>query len=264
MKSTILSGKTALVTGSTSGIGLGIARALAEQGANIVLNGFGDAQQIEKLYTDIGQEFGVQTAYHNADMSKPAEIEAMMRFASEKFGGVDVLVNNAGIQHVSNVEDFPPEKWDAIIAINLSSAFHTSRLALPSMKQKNWGRIINLASVHGLVGSAQKSAYVAAKHGLVGFTKVTALETAQTGITCNAICPGWVLTPLVQKQVDDRAAREGVDNDAARKALLAEKQPSGEFVTPDELGALAVFFCSPAADQVRGVAWNMDGGWAAQ
>jgi 3-hydroxybutyrate dehydrogenase len=264
MKSTMLSGKTALVTGSTSGIGLGIARAMAEQGANIVFNGFGDAQQIEKLHTDIGTEFGVRTAYHNADMSKPAEIEAMMAFAAEKFGGVDVLVNNAGIQHVANIEDFPVDKWDAIIAINLSSAFHTSRLALPGMKQKNWGRIINLASVHGLVGSAQKSAYVAAKHGLVGFTKVTALETAHTGVTCNAICPGWVLTPLVQKQVDDRAAREGISNEAAKKALLAEKQPSGEFVTPEELGALAVFFCSPAADQVRGVAWNMDGGWTAQ
>ena len=264
MKSSMLSGKTALVTGSTSGIGLGIARALAQQGANIVFNGFGDAQAIEKLYTDIGREFAVQTAYHNADMSKPAEIAAMMAFAGEKFGGVDILVNNAGIQHVSNIEDFPVEKWDAIIAINLTSAFHTSRLALPGMKQKNWGRIINLASVHGLVGSAQKSAYVAAKHGLVGFTKVTALETAHTGITCNAICPGWVLTPLVQKQVDDRAAREKLSNDEAKKALLAEKQPSGEFVTPEELGALAVFLCSPAANQVRGVAWNMDGGWAAQ
>ncbi len=264
MNSSMLSGKTALVTGSTSGIGLGIARALAEQGANIVFNGFGDAQQIEKLYTDIGAQYGVRTAYHNADMSKPAEIEAMMAFAGEKFGGVDVLVNNAGIQHVANVEDFPVDKWDAIIAINLTSAFHTSRLALPGMKQKNWGRIINLASVHGLVGSAQKSAYVAAKHGLVGFTKVTALETAHTGVTCNAICPGWVLTPLVQKQVDDRAAREGISIEAAKKALLLEKQPSGEFVTPEELGALAVFFCSPAANQVRGVAWNMDGGWAAQ
>ena len=264
MKSTLLSGKKALVTGSTSGFGLGIARAMAEQGANIVFNGFGDAQQIEKLHTDIGAEFGVRTAYHNADMSKPAEIEAMMAFAAEKFGGVDVLVNNAGIQHVANIEDFPTDKWDAIIAINLNSAFHTSRLALPAMKQKNWGRIINLASVHGLVGSAQKSAYVAAKHGLVGFTKVTALETAHTGVTCNAICPGWVLTPLVQKQVDDRAAREGISNEAAKKALLAEKQPSGEFVTPEELGALAVFFCSPAANQVRGVAWNMDGGWTAQ
>jgi 3-hydroxybutyrate dehydrogenase len=264
MNSSMLSGKTALVTGSTSGIGLGIARALAEQGANIVFNGFGDAQQIEKLYTDIGTQFGVRTGYHNADMSKPAEIEAMMAFAGEKFGGVDVLVNNAGIQHVANVEDFPVDKWDAIIAINLTSAFHTSRLALPGMKQKNWGRIINLASVHGLVGSAQKSAYVAAKHGLVGFTKVTALETAHTGVTCNAICPGWVLTPLVQKQVDDRAAREGISVEAAKKALLAEKQPSGEFVTPEELGALAVFMCSPAANQVRGVAWNMDGGWVAQ
>ena len=264
MKSTMLSGKTALVTGSTSGIGLGIARALAEQGANLVFNGFGDAQQIEKLHTDIGAEFGVRTAYHNADMSKPEQIEAMMAFAQEKFGGVDILVNNAGIQHVAAIEDFPVEKWDAVIAINLTSAFHTSRLALPGMKQKNWGRIINLASVHGLVGSSQKSAYVAAKHGLVGFTKVTALETAQTGVTCNAICPGWVLTPLVQKQVDDRAARENLSNDAARKALLAEKQPSGEFVTPEELGALAVFFCSPAGSQVRGVAWNMDGGWAAQ
>ena len=262
--SNMLGGKTAHVTGSTSGIGLGIARSLAEQGANIVFNGFGDAQQIEKLYTDVGSEYGVQTAYHNADMSKPAEIEAMMRFAADKFGGVDILVNNAGIQHVATVEQFPPEKWDAILAINLTSAFHTTRLALPGMKQKNWGRIINLASVHGLVGSAQKSAYVAAKHGLVGFTKVTALETAQTGVTCNAICPGWVLTPLVQKQVDDRAAREHLSNDEARKALLAEKQPSGEFVTPDELGALAVFFCSPAGSQVRGVAWNMDGGWAAQ
>jgi 3-hydroxybutyrate dehydrogenase len=264
MKSTMLSGKTALVTGSTSGIGLGIARALAEQGANIVFNGFGDAQQIEKLHTEVGAQFGVRTAYHNADMSKPAEIEAMMAFAGEKFGGVDVLVNNAGIQYVANVEDFPTEKWDAIIAINLTSAFHTSRLALPGMKQKNWGRIINLASVHGLVASAQKSAYVAAKHGLVGFTKVTALETAQTGVTCNAICPGWVLTPLVQKQVDDRAKREAISIEEAKKALLAEKQPSGEFVTPEELGALAVFFCSPAANQVRGVAWNMDGGWTAQ
>ncbi|WP_322400020.1 3-hydroxybutyrate dehydrogenase [Massilia luteola] len=264
MTSTMLSGKTALVTGSTSGIGLGIARALAEQGANIVFNGFGDAQQIEKLYTDVGQEFGVQTAYHNADMSQPDQIAAMMAFAGEKFGGVDILVNNAGIQYVANVEDFPVEKWDAIIAINLSSAFHTSRLALPYMKRKNWGRIINLASAHGLVASAQKSAYVAAKHGLVGLTKSTALETAPTGVTCNAICPGWVLTPLVQKQVDDRAAREGVSNEQAKRNLLLEKQPSGEFVTPEELGALAVFFCSPAANQVRGVAWNMDGGWVAQ
>jgi 3-hydroxybutyrate dehydrogenase len=264
MKSSMLSGKTALVTGSTSGIGLGIARSLAQQGANIVFNGFGDAAQIEALHAGIAAEFGVRTAYHNADMSQPEQIAAMMQYADAQFGGVDILVNNAGIQHVANIEEFPIEKWDAILAINLSSAFHTTRLALPGMKQKNWGRIVNLASVHGLVGSAQKSAYVAAKHGLVGLTKVTALETAHSGVTCNAICPGFVLTPLVQKQVDDRAAQAGISNEAAKKALLAEKQPSGEFVTPDELGALAVFFCSPAGDQVRGVAWNMDGGWTAQ
>jgi 3-hydroxybutyrate dehydrogenase len=202
--------------------------------------------------------------YHGADMSKPAEIEAMMQAAEKRFGAIDILVNNAGIQHVANVEDFPVDRWDAIIAINLSSAFHTTRMVLPGMKQRNWGRIINLASVHGLVASAQKSAYVAAKHGIVGLTKVTALETAQTGVTCNAICPGWVLTPLVQKQVDARAEKDQVNNEEAKKRLLSEKQPSGEFVTPDQLAALAVFFCSPAATQIRGVAWNMDGGWVAQ
>jgi len=256
----MLEGKTALVTGSTSGIGLGIAIALAEQGANIVMNGFGDKDaaiaQVKAL--------GVEVEYHGADMSKASEIEEMMKTAEKRFGGVDILVNNAGIQHVANIEDFPVDRWDAIIAINLTSAFHTTRLALPGMKQRNWGRIINLASVHGLVASAQKSAYVAAKHGIVGFTKVTALETAQTGVTCNAICPGWVLTPLVQKQVDARAEKEKVSNDEAKKLLLSEKQPSGEFVTPEQLAALAVFFCSPAATQIRGVAWNMDGGWVAQ
>ncbi|HJW54129.1 MAG TPA: 3-hydroxybutyrate dehydrogenase [Burkholderiaceae bacterium] len=259
-----LKGKTALITGSTSGIGLGIARSLAAQGANILLNGFGDAREIDSLQRTMTQDYGVQAAYHNADMSRSGEIEAMMHFAEEKFGGVDILVNNAGIQHVANIEDFPVEKWDAIIAINLSSAFHTMRLALPLMKKRNWGRIINIASVHGLVGSSQKSAYVAAKHGLVGLTKVAALETAHTGITCNAICPGWVLTPLVQKQVDARAAQTGQSNEESKKSLLAEKQPSGEFVTPEQLGAMAVFLCSDAASQVRGVAWNMDGGWVAQ
>ncbi|NRR31560.1 3-hydroxybutyrate dehydrogenase [Oxalobacteraceae bacterium] len=259
-----LGGKTALVTGSTSGIGLGLARALAAAGANILFNGFGDTAEIAQLQKDTAEEFGVKTAYHNADMSKPAEIEAMIAYAGEQFGGIDVLVNNAGIQYVANIEDFPVEKWDAIIAINLSSAFHTSRLVLPRMRANNWGRIINLASAHGLVGSAQKSAYVAAKHGLIGLTKVGALETAQTNITVNAICPGFVLTPLVQKQVDARAAKDGISNDAAKKALLADKQPSGEFVTPEELGALAVFLCSDAAKQVRGVAWNVDGGWVAQ
>ncbi len=256
----MLKGKTALVTGSTSGIGLGIAKALARQGANIVLNGFGDSAgpkaEVEAL--------GVKVGYHGADMSKPAEIEAMMQYVAKEFGRTDILVNNAGIQHVANVEDFPPERWDAIIAINLTSAFHTTRLALPAMKAANWGRIINVASVHGLVASAQKSAYVAAKHGIVGLTKVTALETATTGVTCNAICPGWVLTPLVQKQVDARAEAGGLSNEEAKKQLLAEKEPSLQFTTPEELGELAVFFCSEAGKNVRGVAWNMDGGWAAQ
>jgi 3-hydroxybutyrate dehydrogenase len=256
----MLKGKTALVTGSTSGIGLGIAKALARQGANLVLNGFGD---VEGPQAEV-RALGAQVAYHGADMSKPAEIEAMMKFAADKFGRVDILVNNAGIQHVANIEDFPTDKWDAIIAINLSSAFHATRVALPAMKAANWGRIINVASVHGLVASAQKSAYVAAKHGLVGLTKVTALESATTGVTCNAICPGWVLTPLVQKQVDAKAAANNWTNDQAKAALLGEKEPSLQFTTPDELGELAVFFCSPAGNNVRGVAWNMDGGWAAQ
>ncbi len=256
----MLKNKTALVTGSTSGIGLGIAKALAQQGANIVLNGFGDAEGPKAEIAALG----ARVAYHGADMSRPAEIEAMMAYAAEQFGRVDILVNNAGIQHVARVEDFPVEKWDAIIAINLSSAFHATRLALPAMRSANWGRVINVASVHGLVGSAEKSAYVAAKHGVVGLTKVTALETATTGVTCNAICPGWVLTPLVQKQVDARAAAQGIGNEEATKQLLGEKEPSMQFTTPEELGALAVFLCSPAGNNVRGVAWNMDGGWAAQ
>jgi 3-hydroxybutyrate dehydrogenase len=264
MQNAPLHGKTALVTGSTSGIGLGIAQALAQQGADIVLNGFGDANEIKTLQAALMRNYGVKCVHHPADMSKPAEIEAMMAFAARQFGRVDILVNNAGIQHTETIEDFPVDKWDAIIAINLSSAFHTTRLALPMMLAKNWGRIINIASVHGLVGSVQKSAYVAAKHGIVGLTKVTALEMAHTGITCNAICPGWVLTPLVQKQVDARAAREGLSDEAAKKDLVSEKQPSGEFVTPQQLGALAVFLCSDAAVQVRGAAWNMDGGWTAQ
>lgn len=256
----MLKGKTALVTGSTSGIGLGIAKALAAEGANIVMNGFGEK---EAAIAEV-KALGVEVEYHGADMSRASEIEDMMNFAAKRFGAVDILVNNAGIQHVANIEDFPVDRWDAIIAINLSSAFHTTRMALQEMKKRNWGRIINLASVHGLVASAQKSAYVAAKHGIVGLTKVTALETAQTGVTCNAICPGWVLTPLVQKQVDARAERDGLTNEQAKKALLSEKQPSGEFVTPEQLAALAVFFCSPAATQIRGVAWNMDGAWVAQ
>jgi 3-hydroxybutyrate dehydrogenase len=256
----MLKGKTALVTGSTSGIGLGIAKALARQGANIVLNGFGDNQGPRAEIAALG----VKVGFHGADMSKPSEIEAMMAYAAADFGRVDILVNNAGIQHVARIEDFPVERWDAIIAINLSSAFHATRLALPAMRQADWGRIINVASVHGLVASAEKSAYVAAKHGIVGLTKVTALENATTGITCNAICPGWVLTPLVQKQVDAKAAALGISNDEAKKVLLGEKEPSMQFTTPDELGELAVFFCSSAGNNVRGVAWTMDGGWIAQ
>ncbi|MGN6830979.1 3-hydroxybutyrate dehydrogenase [Paucibacter sp. M5-1] len=256
----MLKGKTALVTGSTSGIGLGIALTLARQGVNIVLNGFGDAQGPKAEVAALG----VKVGYHGADMSKAGEIEAMMAYIDAEFGGCDILVNNAGIQHVAAVEEFPVERWDAIIAINLSSAFHTTRLALPGMKAKGWGRIINVASTHGLVASAQKSAYVAAKHGIVGFTKSVALETATTGVTVNAICPGWVLTPLVQKQVDARAAADGVSIDEAKKRLLAEKQPSLQFTTPEELGELAVFMCSDAAANVRGQAWAMDGGWTAQ
>lgn len=255
----MLKGKTALVTGSTSGIGLGIALALARQGANIVLNGFGDTAGPQAAVAALG----VKVGYHGADMSKPDEIAALVAYAQAEFGGIDILVNNAGIQHVASVQDFPVEKWDAIIAINLTSAFHTTRLALPGMLARGWGRIINIASAHGLVASAQKSAYVAAKHGLVGFTKSVALETATTPVTVNAICPGWVLTPLVQKQVDALAAREGVDDAEAKRRLLAEKQPSLRFTTPDELGALAVFLCSDAAINVRGQSWAMDGGWTA-
>ena len=256
----MLKGKTALVTGSTSGIGLGIALQLARQGANILLNGFGD---VEGAKAEVAK-LGGRVNYHGADMSKPAEIEAMVRACEAEFGAIDILVNNAGIQHVANIEEFPADRWDAIIAINLSSAFHTTRHALPGMKARNWGRVINVASAHGLVASAQKSAYVAAKHGLVGFTKSAALECATTGITHNAICPGWVLTPLVQKQVDARAAAQGISNDEAKRQLLAEKQPSLQFTTPEQLGDLAVFLCSPAADNVRGVAWAVDGGWTAQ
>lgn len=253
-----LHGKVALVTGSTSGIGLGIALKLAEAGADLLLNGFGDSDAALAAV----RAYGVRAEHHPADMSKPEEIEALMHFAANTFAGVDILVNNAGIQHVAPVEDFPVERWDAIIAINLSAAFHTTRLVMPSMRARNWGRIINIASAHGLAASAGKSAYVAAKHGLIGLTKSVALETATTGITCNAICPGWVLTPLVQKQIDDRT----VDGDSARarEELLGEKQPSLDFVTPEQLGELALFLCSDAAIQVRGAAWNMDGGWLAR
>jgi 3-hydroxybutyrate dehydrogenase len=256
----MLKGKTALVTGSTSGIGLGIAKVLAANGANVVLNGFGDVDAARAEFRGSVGEIG----YHAADMGKPEQIADMVAYAVRTMGGVDILVNNAGIQHVANIEDFPVEKWDAIIAINLSSAFHTTRLALPAMKARNWGRILNIASVHGLVASAAKSAYVASKHGLIGLTKAVALETATSGITVNALCPGWVLTPLVQLQVDARATKDGVDAEEAKRRLLAEKQPSLRFTTTEQLGEMALFLCSPAADNIRGAAFNVDGGWLAQ
>lgn len=254
-----LQGKTAVVTGSTSGIGLGIARVLAKAGANIVLNGFGDAQA---ALDELGR-LGSRVAHHPADLSEVAQIEALFAYAEDQLGAVDILVNNAGIQHVAPVEQFPVEAWDKIIALNLSAVFHGSQLVLPGMRARNWGRIVNIASVHGLVGSTGKAAYVAAKHGVIGLTKVVGLETAASNVTCNAICPGWVLTPLVQKQIDDRAAA-GIDPQQARHDLLAEKQPSLAFVTPEHLGELVLFLCSEAGSQVRGAAWNVDGGWLAQ
>ena len=259
-----LQGKAAIITGSTSGIGLGLARALAGQGANIMLNGFGDSTEITRLRNSLAGAHGVRVGYSAADLSKPAAVTAMVEQASAELGQVDILINNAGIQHTAPVEQFPVERWDAILAINLSAAFHTIRAVLPQMLSRKWGRIINIASTHALVASVHKAAYVAAKHGLLGLTKVVALETATTGVTCNTICPGWVLTPLVQKQIDELAAVEGLTPEAARMRLLAEKQPSKEFATPEQIGALAVFLCSNAAAQIRGTALPVDGGWTAQ
>jgi 3-hydroxybutyrate dehydrogenase len=258
-----LVGKLALVTGSTSGIGLGVAKSLAAQGANLVINGFGNPQEIEKLVKDLSDQYKVNVDYDGADLSKAADIERMMNAINKK-KPLDVLINNAGIQFTAPVEAFPVEKWNAVLDINLSAVFHTTRLALPAMKQQNWGRIINIASVHGLVASVEKSAYVASKHAVLGFTKVVALENARTGVTANCICPGWVLTPLVQKQIEDRAANLKISYEEAKFKLLTEKQPSGGFVTPEQLGDLATFLCSNSATEVRGVAWQMDGGWTAQ
>jgi len=259
-----MKGKTAIITGSTSGIGLGIAQALVAQGANIMLNGFGDAAEIGRLRKMLVAEHGTRVSYSGADLSKPQAVLAMVEQATSELGGVDILVNNAGIQHTAPVQDFPLERWDAVLAINLSAVFHAIRAVLPQMLERNWGRIINIASTHGLVASVHKAAYVAAKHGVLGLTKVVALETATTGVTCNAICPGWVLTPLVQKQIDDLAARERLTPEDARMRLLGEKQPSQEFATPEQLGAVALFLCSDAAAQIRGVALPVDGGWTAQ
>lgn len=261
----MLKGKTAIVTGSTSGIGLGIARTLAESGCHILLNGFGDAADIEKERAGIEKDFGVKARYSAADMSNADQIAGMVKQAKDELGSVDILVNNAGIQHVAPVESFPAAKWDAIIAINLSSAFHAIQHALPHMREAGWGRIINIASAHGLVASSGKAAYVAAKHGIVGLTKVVGLETAEEkNITCNAICPGWVLTPLVQKQIEDRAQKNGTSVKDEEIALLSEKQPSKAFATPEEIGGLAVYLCSDSARQITGTTLSVDGGWTAQ
>lgn len=258
-----LKSKVAIVTGSTRGIGLGIAKSLAGEGADIVLNGFGDCEEIKAVRAGIEHDHGVRAVHDGADMSKPAAVRRLVAATIEKLGRVDILVNNAGIQFTAPLEAFPADKWDAILAINLSAAFHAIAAALPPMREQGWGRIVNIASAHGLVGSVHKSAYVAAKHGLVGLTKVVALETAGSGITANAICPGWVRTPLVEKQISDIAARKGISQQEAAAELLGEKQPSRAFVTPEQLGGTVAFLCSPAADQITGTALPVDGAWTA-
>src|SRR5260370_11238313 len=259
-----LSGKSAIVTGSTSGIGLGIATTVAAEGHNSILNGFGDKSEIERIRSDLASQHRVETAYSAADMSKPSEIRQMVAGATTAFGGADILVNNAGIQFVAPIEAFPDDRWDSIIAINLSAAFHAIKAVVPGMKARGYGRIVNIASAHGLVGSEGKAAYVAAKHGLVGLSKVVALDYANHGITCNAICPGWVLTALVQKQIEDHAKQDGIAVEKAKQNLLKEKQPMWQFPTPEHLGALTVFLCSEAGATITGTALPMDGGWTAQ
>lgn len=260
----MLKGKCAVITGSTSGIGLGIARALAGQGCNVMLNGLGEPEKIEAIRGTLETEYGISARFHGADMTRPEEIAALIESAAESLGGVDILVNSAGIQHTAPVEMFPPDRWEAIIAINLSSSFYTIHYAMPYMKKNGWGRIINIASVHGLVASVNKAAYVAAKHGLVGLTKVVALETAGSGITSNAICPGWTRTELIEPQIAARARALGLDLEAGGRSMLAEKQPSQQFVSIGQLGQLALFLCSPGADQITGTALPIDGGWTAQ
>jgi 3-hydroxybutyrate dehydrogenase len=259
-----LKGKVALVTGSTSGIGLGIARALAAEGADLMMNGFGDAAAIAALQADLAQRHSVRVRYCGADIARPEQCAAMVAQAHAELGGLDILVNNAGVQFVADIAEFPTEQWDRIIAINLSGAFHATKAASPGMKAKAWGRIINIASAHGLVASAQKAAYVAAKHGLIGLTKVAAIELANDGITCNAICPGWVLTPLVEQQLQARARKESIGIDEAKRRFLAEKQPMARFSTPEAIGATAVFLCSEGASTITGAPISVDGGWVAQ
>ncbi|WP_315719096.1 MULTISPECIES: 3-hydroxybutyrate dehydrogenase [unclassified Bradyrhizobium] len=258
-----MSGKVAVITGSTSGIGLGIARALAGAGAHVVLNGFGLPDEIDRIRSDIAAEFGVRTFHAAADMMQPAAIEQMIDDVLQQFGRIDVLVNNAGIQHVAPLEAFPVDKWNAIVAINLSSAFHTIRLALPAMRRNGFGRIINVASAHGLVASPFKAAYVAAKHGIIGLTKVAALEAAEGGITCNAICPGYVYTPLVEAQIDGQARAHGISRDQVIRDVLLAQQPNKRFATVEEIGALSVFLASEAAASITGIALPVDGGWTA-
>jgi len=259
----MLAGKTAIVTGSTSGIGLGIARSLAGVGANIVLNGFGDEKAIEDTRASLSRDHNVGVTYSGADISKPSDIAAMIDLAQAEFGGADIIVNNAGIQHVAPIEEFPVEKWDAILAINLSGAFHAIRLTVPGMKQKKWGRIINIASAHALVASPFKAAYVAAKHGILGLTKTAALELAEHGITVNAICPGYVMTPLVQKQIPEQAKARGISEDAVVRDVLLAAQPTKRFVDVSEIAALAVFLASDGAASITGTALPVDGGWTA-
>src|SRR5436190_1141712 len=256
--------KGAVVTGSTSGIGMGIATALAARKVNVMLNGFGERTAIEKLRKDLAAEHGVKVAYSAADMSKPDEIADLVASAERELGSLDILVNNAGIQHVARIEDFPDDRWNAVIAINLSASFHAIKHAVPGMKRRGWGRIVNIASAHGLVASPEKAAYVAAKHGLVGLTKVTAIEVANQGITCNAICPGWVLTRLVQQQIEARAKAQGIPVEQAREDLVREKQPMLDYTTPEKIAALAVFLCGDAASTITGAALSIDGGWVAQ
>jgi 3-hydroxybutyrate dehydrogenase len=258
-----LAGKVALVTGSTSGIGEGIARALAAAGADVMLNGFGDAGQIEALRAGMAKEYGVKVGYSGADISKADAVAGMVAQTQSELGSLDILVNNAGIQFTAPVDEFPVAKWDAIIAINLSGVFHGMRTAIPGMKQKGWGRIINIASAHALVGSPFKVAYVAAKHGVLGMTKVAAIELANDGITVNAICPGWVLTPLVQKQLEDRAKANGTTVEKETHAFVTEKQPMAQFSTPEQIGGLAVFLCSDSAKTITGAPLSIDGGWVA-